>query len=490
MMKRFMSWLLRQIQRLFGALPKRRSDHVSSTELGSKIASRLQQSKEPDEAAPTVIRDWRSDRLNPPNQQDSAQNSDQSDRLTVGESNTLSTAIQSATPLHQKSSSASDDVVDSVVKEPDTHHRLDAAAAAKEGSPTVTPSFPTEVSDLISAASTLKVDISANTLDNTQSSPTQSLSVPDVGSTHGVDAKNEQLPEIHDLLPAIEPDEQSEGSVINAAPSLEKPDTQETEVSGHSSAQLQDNLTTAELVEEAIPTATRGSVDIPVNEGRKTASNQLTQVEKTNEIVISTENSVETAVDETPRSSIVEPKVESTDGDVAEEVTLFSFDIVEQAVTEQEVVEQAVADVSTQSLLSDGEVSNGEEDKALNLKESTSTPDERTQFNQQQTEEAPLEVSNPWLEAQQSIPTQSSLEKESKPALFEKSGTVKLLFKLKPGNFHGYIAPEDGSRDILFHQKYINADIFDDLERGAHVIATAKQVAGKIYATHVALLKE
>ncbi|MEM6449212.1 MAG: cold shock domain-containing protein [Cyanobacteria bacterium P01_D01_bin.105] len=69
-----------------------------------------------------------------------------------------------------------------------------------------------------------------------------------------------------------------------------------------------------------------------------------------------------------------------------------------------------------------------------------------------------------------------------------KIGTVKLLFMFKKGNFHGYIAPDDGSKDILFHQKYINADIFTKLERGAQVSAAVKYIEGKAYATHVELL--
>ena len=71
-----------------------------------------------------------------------------------------------------------------------------------------------------------------------------------------------------------------------------------------------------------------------------------------------------------------------------------------------------------------------------------------------------------------------------------KNGVVKLLFKLKQGNFHGYIAPEDGSKDILFHQKYINADIFEHLERGTPVVATMKYMEGKAYATRVDLSQE
>ncbi len=68
-----------------------------------------------------------------------------------------------------------------------------------------------------------------------------------------------------------------------------------------------------------------------------------------------------------------------------------------------------------------------------------------------------------------------------------KKGVVKLLFTAKPGNFHGYIAPDDGSKDILFHQKYLTADIFERLERGTPVTATVKYVEGKAYATSVDL---
>ncbi len=69
-----------------------------------------------------------------------------------------------------------------------------------------------------------------------------------------------------------------------------------------------------------------------------------------------------------------------------------------------------------------------------------------------------------------------------------KNGIVKLLFTLKAGNFHGYIAPDDGTQDILFHQKYINADIFSQLDRGIKVSVLVKYIEGKAYATHIDLL--
>ena len=68
-----------------------------------------------------------------------------------------------------------------------------------------------------------------------------------------------------------------------------------------------------------------------------------------------------------------------------------------------------------------------------------------------------------------------------------KNGVVKLLFTLKEGNFHGYIEPKDGTSDILFHQKYINEDIFDSLERGVEVVVSVQYKEGKAYATQIEL---
>ncbi|MEO0771114.1 MAG: cold shock domain-containing protein, partial [Cyanobacteria bacterium J06649_4] len=92
---------------------------------------------------------------------------------------------------------------------------------------------------------------------------------------------------------------------------------------------------------------------------------------------------------------------------------------------------------------------------------------------------------NPWLTA---IPKKHRSENSQQAEeTLTKSGTVKLLFTLKKGNFHGYIAPDDGSKDILFHQKYINGEIFEHIQRGSQVTATVKYMEGKAYATQVTL---
>ncbi len=76
----------------------------------------------------------------------------------------------------------------------------------------------------------------------------------------------------------------------------------------------------------------------------------------------------------------------------------------------------------------------------------------------------------------------------TQPTSITKQGFVKLLFKLKKNNFHGYITPKDGSKDIIFHQKYINDDVFCQLERGMEVEVTAHVTEGKAYADHVRIL--
>ena len=76
----------------------------------------------------------------------------------------------------------------------------------------------------------------------------------------------------------------------------------------------------------------------------------------------------------------------------------------------------------------------------------------------------------------------------TQPNTLVKQGVIKLLFKLKKNNHHGYIAPDDGSKDIIFHQKYIGDEIFCQLERGMAVEVTAHVTEGKAYADHIRLL--
>lgn len=84
--------------------------------------------------------------------------------------------------------------------------------------------------------------------------------------------------------------------------------------------------------------------------------------------------------------------------------------------------------------------------------------------------------------------TQTLATPTTQPNLITKQGIIKLLFKLKKNNHHGYIAPEDGSKDIIFHKKFIGNDVFSQLERGMKVEVTAHITEGKAYADVVRIL--
>ncbi|MEA5464476.1 cold shock domain-containing protein [Leptothoe sp. PORK10 BA2] len=85
-------------------------------------------------------------------------------------------------------------------------------------------------------------------------------------------------------------------------------------------------------------------------------------------------------------------------------------------------------------------------------------------------------------------PLKTPLVDSTSPQSITKQGIVKLLFKLKKSNSHGYIAPHDGSKDILFHQKYINDEVFCQLALGVEVEVTAHITEGKAYADHIRIL--
>ena len=210
MLKKFMTWLLHTLQKVLRSLTGKRSGpRVSeSTQLGSEIASRLQSSQSNSDDAPIAVRV----------------------RSGVPES---SAPVQSTAPLRQKGSSVLKDTVDPIADAPDTHQRLDAAPASLPGGTHAAPSIPTDVSELISShdsqPSALKDD------------PHDNLSVPAASPS----ADTKQLPEIHDLLPAVEPDthisagdEDIEPVPDEATPSVE---------------QSSDAVDTSSLIEESSP---------------------------------------------------------------------------------------------------------------------------------------------------------------------------------------------------------------------------------------------
>ncbi|MEO0645913.1 MAG: cold shock domain-containing protein, partial [Cyanobacteria bacterium J06650_10] len=271
----------------------------------------------------------------------------------------------------------------------------------------------------------------------------------------------EQLPEIHDLLPAIEPEESHESLASGSVESTEHldeglPDNKQLDREPLSEQSVAQDAQAAFATDADNSSATlQEMADVPVVESARRVSNQAASHQE-----VINQEVFELEVFE---PEVFEPESSHQEMDATEGVTLFSFDIVEHSQTEVSESRVDTGDSVLEPVDSDAAADISSSKAAAN------TPDGR----------------NPWLEAQQS--KSSLMEPET---LLTKSGTVKLLFKLKPGNFHGYIAPEDGSKDILFHQKYINAEVFEDLERGQRVIVTAKQLEGKVYATHVDLLQE
>ena len=102
------------------------------------------------------------------------------------------------------------DVIEPNIIEPDTHRRLDATAAAVSGQEYIRPTVPTAVSKLMASDTPHQSSVDAG------------LPPPTVESQG-----NYQLPAIHDLLPAIEPEEPihlEEPSYIEEEPSyIEEP---------------------------------------------------------------------------------------------------------------------------------------------------------------------------------------------------------------------------------------------------------------------------
>ena len=314
---------------------------------------------------------------------------------------------------------------------------------------------------------------------------------------------SEELPEIHDLLPAVEPEMPVAVEPETSAPTLPKPTAAVAEKS--------------EIPDEILPDETpahENSLSEPSSEPPDLSVDRFNRVS-------------ESLPEETVTESVVEPPPQAV---------LLSFDIVESEPTEEtpsDIPPEVVKDFEETSSAPlttapadetpDAEDSNNIEaidsTEALNSElplEVTSTeeslfareapaegsPEDRVdspETSQKTVSETALPEADSAVETTSvstaQPPEADASAKKTDPIKADsfteeptKQGVVKLLFTLKQGNYHGYIAPDDGTKDILFHQKYINADIFDRLERGANVVVTVKYIEGKAYATRVDLL--
>lgn len=472
-LKRFMTWLLHKLQRVLGSLTgrKRGSQVSESTQLGSEIASRLQSSKAAFSDDPVAVR-VQGISLEPPS------------------------LAQSTAPLRQKNSSVLKDTVDPVAAEPDTHQRLDAAPASLPGGTLAAPSFPTNVSDLLSPQPSQSSDLNGDVLD--------SITVSSVEPP----ANDEQLPDIHDLLPAVEPDSPSDESYKKEARLVDSSSDAETvttfdsplvESAQRVSVSEQATLFSFDIIET--DTAVEGdvierdSVDSESADGKSEIDHDLEDRELAGSELIEGEPSEGEIVDQVPVNSelpddefIEDPAVSTAvdinaAADASNSPPMSQSSAIELPIVGSLIPDSLLSDLSARTSGDQAATETADVEESINTK---TVEAEDPLVAGEAVETSSSEVQNPWLTA---VPPQQKASVEAVPQeLLIKNGTVKLLFKLKAGNFHGYITPDDGGKDILFHQKYINAEIFEHIERGTSVVVTAKYREGKAYATRVELL--
>ena len=530
MLKRFMNWLLHRLQRLLGVLSGKSRGQSRS---GVSSQSPFVLDRQSNQPAP-----FNASRL---------PSSDLGDSLpdATSSANERSSSSQPVN-IQQSSDAVAADILDPMLAEPDTHRRLNASSAALPGATPQVPSFPTEVSELIS------------------SSPAQSATS---------SAEPEQLPAIHDLLPAIEPDE-SEGTPKPPVPQAILCSFEITE--SDVNPVLQDSDSTVEPLSAGEIT----SADSLLDSNRKPGASSPTSVTSESSLLtpevasliveeaISEEEALAEAQSAADRD--LDIPVADASGETPSEEHAPDRRMAQQPLAVEQEDDLSVADASDE-MLSEGQdpdqvmvqqplAVEQEEDITIDieLEDPTAVAELTTPFAdqpsasdllpafeneplepiQEESEEAGIvaaQVSGlpyPWSLAASNKATQANAEIASdssaavghqdflvqadEPLLESeidrsqsgsfvstdaqsemsssvdetvfKNGVVKLLFTLKPGNFHGYIAPDDGTQDILFHQKYINADAFEQLSRGAKVVVTVKYIEGKAYAKQVDLV--
>ncbi|MGB3788023.1 MAG: cold shock domain-containing protein [Phormidesmis sp.] len=472
MLKRLMIWLLNQFQKVLGVL-KGRGNSARSQKPPEEISSAASSSETVqgsltradiniNTVAPVAQRVSLAAAIPVRAPQESAQ-SLKSDTVPSLEATAAATEEHPADPLAAPPADS------------DTHRRLDASAAALSGEEFVVPTLPTTVSKLISPDTSLQFaggDIAL-------SSPT-------------VDTQGSyQLPAIHDLLPAIELEESDAlDELVPLVPEIEPSISEDQSSLEETALESIDSLET-----ETIEQVTLFSFDIYESEIEESdGTEEIYGTEETNSL----EETSETEVNKTE-------EVSETEGiDQIEEVSEVDLSVSLEAIAKTDDDLMSVSNVEAPSLdflsdPADEALVNDELVEKRLIEEQTdeepaSIPDEELALEPDGESSAisepdNLQPVNPWLTA---IPknSQESVQAATPTVKIEtKPGIIKLLFTIKPGNYHGYIAPDDGSKDILFHQKYINADIFDKIERGTSVTATVKLIEGKAYATHIDLLE-
>lgn len=439
MLKRFMNWLLHRVQKVLGVLGGQRGSSRSSKSSQTPPATHNLAQRAADAIA--------------------AQNAE------TAKNDAIATPQANAEPSVP-------------ITELDPYRKIDAAALPIDEP--AAPSFPAEVSALLSTSSIQSAEQSAERSLSENQSP---LSEPDP-------LLNDYLPSIHDLLPAVEPNPLFQDSIAEPTAS-----------------NLLTSPTAAETSEPAIALSDEPSAEV-------SAETDKTDVAEAQPIKSELESQPEAEPVALISSESPSSELPSSELPI-EQAVLFSFDIIESQPSQLEEAalepELQPADSALQISLNIEELSvvadvmedPEAKDSPAAVESSTHSP---TETVSEPSTSAPSTLDKvaelPYPSSLPGSPESAQIERDQiehdqtsdnnqtseSDAALVKNGVVKLLFTLKEGNFHGYIAPDDGSKDILFHEKYINADIFERLDRGTQVVASIKYMEGKVYATEVHIL--
>ena len=464
MLKRFMSWLLNRVQSLLGVMSGRRSSSSaraseSSSNLRDRINQLSQQTRQadsPDSAIPVAARDSLILSAEP----------------LAEPADDPSSPIEDPTEPTEPTAAAEKNVGKPIDFDANTHRHLDVSATALSDAVSVKPTFPTEVSELMGSPS-------SNDTSNANKSAGESVSQSTSANPSFRTLKkisDDQLPAIHDLLPAVEtsPDElasPSSKSFISSdqtesAPRLESADNSLL-------ASEQAILFSFDIIESEEPAA-----ESPLSVEQPCSATDL--VGESSDAELEIFKDANGGSNRSPGELPIPPARKPTQNGVLSELPKATI------LTDADLEPEAIHAKSSQS-----EAETGSEplENLTTQSAEVSQPTEELSKLTANVETLPY----PWLlPAPEAAPKIESEAHQSVEAANEerpvKNGVVKLLFTLKEGNFHGYVAPNDGTKDILFHEKYINADIFSHLERGIEVAVSVKYIEGKPYATRVELL--
>ena len=501
MVRRFMSWLLHQLQKLLGAISRHRSHtrpvaHNQEQQTLENTGTALQE-----------------------------QGSVSASTATPTDAN-ISFSIQQTDSVHSRTTTSDD---------ADTHMRLDAASSTVPGS----------YSELSSANALEVENLDVESSVNEARSPSESMQLAD------------QLPSIHDLLPAVEQEikesaaQQDKDIVDSKTPIAEptisqdehaslpspRPDlTSQQEYKGRIDPRDRKiaDLQSADSKPADIQPIQPEPVDLGVSKTEDTEvseqavlfsfditesadnkeSNAEVKQDSTSDPSIEIDSSGESSLgkEEAPVTS-VESKIDAdssvsqdpdTTASLSSQSIISSSAISSKSDAESELVEVKDSETEDIAQVDRGVVNRGadstkQEDKSQEPKndnpepnafDNASLPYPWSIATPKNTASASEDKAASQLsQSEISQDDNSSIESDSLTTRSTKNGVVKLLFTMKEGNFHGYIEPRDGTSDILFHQKYINEDIFDRLERGVEVVVSVKYMEGKAYATQVELAK-